>query len=320
MKTASSHPDSVRVRPFPGRARGFTFVEMLVAISMSAIFLGAAALIYQSISVNSKRLTTVVEVDIGSGAKLNFYDQGGSTVRTYSAPNYGRLAQVQNLKEKLRGDLEKSESVFCLPRSQLNTIRPEFLDYTAPDPADEKLNLDSPEAFRQYLLTIETGAAAIFDDPIRNVPSAAKPSTTIFLLGPQTEAEFIRVVAVYDIDLIVPTGLDGIYASVRRYKNGSLTDYYDAFFANEGGDAFRPGFVAFESEKRAAKNEGVAIDRFKVAPGAPFYLLFLPDPSINALAKAPWTAADPATSPRQAYEQMAGKTSFVMPIPMFPAL
>ncbi|MEM6916593.1 MAG: hypothetical protein AAF491_08525, partial [Verrucomicrobiota bacterium] len=119
---------------------------------------------------------------------------------------------------------------------------------------------------------------------------------------------------------IVPTSSPaGSYASVRRYKNGSLTHYYDVFFESGSGDDFAPLFATFEKSSRSAVNEGQAIDRFKIAEGNPFHLVWLPDPAINPFQQNAWTAVDPSSSPRAAYEQMAGKTSFLVVLPMFPS-
>jgi hypothetical protein len=311
-------------RPLPKagaiRQGGFTFVEMLVAAGLTAVFLGAGALVFQCISVHSKRLTSMLTIDIGTSAAQNFYGQDTGEVRVYSAPNYGRLPLVKNLRDTFFDDLARSESVYCLPRSGLNTVRPATLTYPAPNPGDERPDLDTPEAFRQFLHTAEPTSVAIFDTAIRNVPPTSKPNASIFLLSPAANDDEMNVSAVYDIDFLTPTGRDGVYASVRRYKQGSLTHYYDVYYEDQGGDAFLPLFVAFERQALLNVVEGTDIDRFKVAPGSPFYLIWWPDPSINPLSKEPWIAAEDAASPRATYEQMAGKTGFLLTAPMFPSL
>jgi len=137
------------------------------------------------------------------------------------------------------------------------------------------------------------------------------------MLRPETDRGYIRVHAVYEIDLIPTSSPSGTYASVRRYRNGSLTHYYDVFFEAGSGDVFAPLFVTFERKSRSAVSEGQAIDRFKIAGGNPFHLIWLPDPAINPYEEPTWTATDPAASPRAAYEHMAGKTSFLVALPMF---
>ena len=304
------------------RQGGWTFVEMLVAASLSTIFMGAAALVLSSISHNSKRLTSLVDVNIGAVANQNFYAKNVDVIRTYAAPNFGRLVQAQAVRDAFLEDLTYATACFALPRSGLNTIRPEFLDFPSgvSGSTDDHPQLDSPEAFRKFLATVEPTSAAIFDTEIRNVPPTAKPSVTIYMLGALIETNKIRVNATYEIDILTPTGKTGTYASVRRYKNGVLTDFYDIYYPDGAGDDVHPVFVAFEREARQLKSETTEIDRFKIAPGAPFYFIWLPDPAINPKTQPAWTAVDASTAPRAAYEHMAGKTSFMIVAPVFPSL
>ena len=295
---------------------------MLVAISLSAVFLGAASLVYASISANSKRLTTIVEANIGSVTKRNFYDQSGSTVRVYTAPNYGKSAFAQEFRDLMLDDADRSSAIFCLPRAIDNSIRPEFLRFLPGDDGATipRPRLDSPEAFRSFLADVEPTSAAIYDSAIRNVPANDRPNLSIYMLAPETDNGYIRVRSVYEIDLISAGTVGGTYASVRRYRNGSLTHYYDIHYPAGPGDPFQPLFVVFENKSLEAVDEGPAIDRFKIAEGSPFYLIWLPDPAINPFAVEPWTDVEPASSPRAAYEHMTGKTSFMTALPMFPNL
>lgn len=293
---------------------------MLVAISLSAVFLGAATVVLAAISTNSKRLARIVEVDVGTGTMQNFYGQSGTSVQTYAAPNYGRAAYVQMVRDLMLEDAGRSSAIFALPRRLPNSIRPEFLPFpagadgaTVPRP-----RLDTPEAFRAFLADAEPTSIAIYDTVIRNIPSTDRPHATIFMLAPEANPEYIRVRAIYEIDLVPTTNPSGVYASVRRYRNGSLTHYYDVFYDAGSGDPFQPVFAAFERQSRLAVTEGTAIDRFKVSAGNPFTLVWLPDPSINPLTVPAVTVTDPATSPRQAYQKMTGKTSFLVALPMFP--
>lgn len=304
------------------KQRGWTFVEMLVAISISAIFMGAASLVLASISVNSKRLSTVLTVDIGGANKLAFYGQGGSTVGAYSAPNFGRAAFALEFRELFREDIETASFIHCLPRSLVNDVRPEFLRYAAGDAGSAlpRPRLDTPEAFRQYLISIIPSAAAIYDTSIRNVPSANRPNTTIFMIAPSEDPGYLRVKAVYEIDYVTVAGPAGTYASVRRYKNGSLTHYYDVFFESGSGPLPVPSFVAFERSSRAAVTEGTPIDRFKVADWVPFYLVWLPDPAVNPHKIANAAATASASSPLSAYEHLGRRSSLNIVVPMFPNL
>lgn len=304
------------------RPTAFTFVEMLVAISLSAIFLGSAAVVLSAINANSKRMVKVVTANIGSSTNQNFYGQSSSSLRVHVAPNYGKAASAQLFRDLVLEDADRSSAAFCLARSLRNSIRPEFLRYEPGETGSTspRVLLDTPEAFRQFLASVEPTSAGIYDTAVRNVPPANRPNTTLYFLGPESDPGFIRVNAIYEVDLVPATNLSGDYVSVRRYKNGVLTHYYDTFFESGSGDPFHPVYVNFEREGRRAVSEGAAIDRFKVAPGSPFTLLFLPDPAINPYQVPTVTVTDPATAPRNAYQKMTGKTDFMVAVPMFPNL
>ncbi len=302
--------------------RGWTFVELLVAVALSAVMMGAAAIVLAAITANSKRLTTIVNVDIGSATKSAFYGQSGSTVQVYSAPNYGRSAQAANFRELLNEDAVGASFVHCLPRQLANQFHPEFLRFTAGDvgSTDDPPALDTPEAFRQFLMTVEPDSALTFTTAIRNIPDPSTLNTSIFIVSPSTDPGYLRVKAIYEIDYVKTTNPVGTYASARRYKNGVLTHYYDVFYPDGIGSLPIPSFVAFEHTSRKAVWEGVAIDRFKIAEKSPFYFLWLPDPAINphAIPNAAITA--PASSPRAAYERVGARSSVTLVLPMFPQL
>lgn len=312
-------PRQISLRQCPPTRRGFTFVEMLVAMSLSAMFIGTAAMALSAITQNSRHFSSIHDLTIGTANNTNFYNLSSSKVQVSGAPNYGRLAFVNEMRDQFYEDVSRSEGVYCLARAGLNTIRPEWLAWPYSDPAASKPVLDSPEAFRQYLATAEPTSASIFA-ACRNVPATSTPNTTIFLIAPTNQADYLKVQAVYEIDYVSITSPAGIYASVRRYKNGAMTHYYDIFYEEGPESAMLPTFVTFESRARLARTEGDAIDRFKKGRSSPFYLIWLPDPSINPMRVE--TAALPAaaTDPRQAYGQLAGKTGFLLTAPLFPSL
>jgi len=295
---------------------------MLVAVSLSAIFMGAAALVFSSITANSKRLTTVLVAVIGEPLKQNFYGGAGNSVNVYSTPNYGKAAYAQEFRDLIREDTEYASGVYCLPRVLANTVRPEFLRYFSGDPGSTvpAPRLDTPEAFRAFLASVEPTSAAIYDTAIRNVPDASRPNTSVYILAPETDPGYIRVRAVYEIDFVTPSNMAGTYASVRRYKNKTLTHYYDIFYEPGPGTSLFPSFIAFERSSRLAVSEGTAIDRFKVAGDNPFYFLWLPDPAINPNKVTTGPSVAPASSALAAYEFMGLKSSFHLVLPMFPDL
>jgi len=299
---------------------GFSFVEMLIAISLSAGFLSAAGLVYSSISANSRRLTEIVTVEIGQSANTAFYNQTAASLRVYQAPSFGRSALAQNFRDLLLEDCNAAAGVYCLPRLLANTVRPEFLTIPATSLSPARPPLDTHEAFRQFLATAVPTSAAIYDTAIRNVPATDRPNASIYVLAPETSPTSIRVLAVYEIDLVTPANVTGSYATVRRYQNGSLTHFYDVYYPAGPETGFTPLFVAFERSSRAAVNEGIPINRFKVAPGSPFTFVVLPDPAVNPYL-SPSTAPAPATtSPAAAYATLGSKTSLLVVLPMFPNL
>lgn len=316
---SQSFPTRERILPQHFSAAGFTFVEMLVAMSLSAMFIGTAAMVLSAITQNSKNFSTIHSIELGTATCENFYGLSKSAVSTSAAPNLGRIGFVHEMRDQFYEDASNSEGIYCLARSGLNTIRPEWLDWPYASSAASKPALDSPEAFRNYLAVVEPTSASIYT-PCRNVPPASSPNTTIFLTGPTDQADYLKVVAVYEIDFITSTSPVGTYASVRRYKNGTLTHYYDIFYADSGEKPVIPSFVAFESRARLAKTEGDAIDRYKLGRNGPFYLIWFPDPSINPLNTPSVAVPTDPKDPRQAYGHLAGKTGFMLTAPLFPTL
>ena len=202
-------------------------------------------------------------------------------------------------------------AVFCLARNARNTIRPSIIPY----PATGGVRLDTSEAFRQHFVSEFPAAGTIFQS-YRVVPNSTNGS--IFVLGPSSLADELRVIAIYEIDFVTNVSPAGTYATVRRHEGIALTNYYDVFYPQSTGAAFRPLFVAFEREERLSTNEGLAIDRFKKAKNYPFYFIWWPDPA------APFLEGETGPTytnndPRQAYGHMGSRTSFMFTVPFFPS-
>lgn len=299
------------------KQRGFTLTEIIVASSIAALAFSAASLLFQAIGANNKRLSSVVSVPIGTVAATNFYGLAVSDINVYSAPNYGRSAFAEEMRELFWEDLGISSAVYCLGRDGLNSERPA----TIPFPAfPGQIRLDTPEAFRQHFVTQFPAAATIFT-PYRVVPGTS--NATVFVLGPSGSDTEIDVVAIYELDFIVTGDPAGTYASIRRYVDGNLANYYDAFYPQGTGTLFRPLFVAFERRNRLAYPEAPPTvpswpDRFKRAKNQPFYFMWWPDPAAPAL-ESPSPATYVASDPRAEYGHMGGRTSFMFTVPMFPS-
>lgn len=328
-------------RPPPSpRARGFSSVELLLVVAMSSIIMGGVVVSYGTLVKNQPRLSAVVSVPLGTATMTAFYGTSASTMETPSAPNFTGLSRAEELRESFISDITSASAVFCLGRDVPNTYKPSNIAF---DPALHG-ELDTPQKFRAHLLTLGAVSSSQYRD-YRNPDgsSAAPVNASIFILGFSKFTGFLKVTAIYDIDVVrfstpQPTAEPwGLHASVKRFADptgvtlptalvyaGSYEVFYPPSVLNAttsaqwATDGFTPLFVTFERSARLALLEGIFIDRFKRATERPFYLVWWPDPCARHLGPATNTFS--AADPRQAYNQMAGRTSFMFTVPMFPAL
>ncbi len=309
---------------------GFTAAEMLMATAISAVVVGIAALTAYAVSTAPRQYAQVVAVTLPNGAISNFYPgQTGTSIGTVVMPNFDAIARAEALREKFNTDVAQSVAIYCLARNtgNYNTIRPGSI---AAPPAGTVL--DTPDAFRIYLGTLYTAASTTFVS-FRNYPTSA-PCFSVFMLGYSNNWSAMPLIALYDFDMVTAKDPNnalttlGNYACVRRYVNGALTSYYDGLYrlSGDGSDSWFPAVVSFERQSRKALVEGAtSVDRFKLAQEKPFYLVFWPDPARDSLrlpTGSTTSALNPnfATSdPRKAYNHMAGRTSFMFAVPMFPS-
>jgi hypothetical protein len=309
-------------RPF--RA-GFTSAEIMVALMLSAVVIGAAAMAFATIGRGQRQYTATATVNLPSGAQNNFYSVDSNTITTYVAPNMGSVSRAEALRERFFTDTAQSIGVYCLYRANntWNTIRPATI---AAPPFGTAM--DTPEAFRTYLASAIPASSGVFTS-YRVYGSTSNIS--IFILGYSTDGTTIPVI-VYDLDMVLATDPNatsvvvGTYASVRRYASGGLTSYYDVLYPPSGQtESWSPPAVAFERASRKVVTEA-AVDPFKVAAEAPFYFIFWPDPAEDSLA-VPLDAQPSGvlnggfatTDPRRVYNHMAGRTSYMFTVPMFPS-
>jgi Tfp pilus assembly protein PilE len=308
---------------------GFTAAELLVTTAIAAVVIGAAVMAYSTVMRGQRQYSSGATILIPSGAQDNFYGVNSTSITTVMAPNFGRVARAESLRETFMADTAQAVGVYCLYRGNntWNTVRPSTI--TAPPYGTV---LDTPEAFRTYLATDFPEAATIFTS-YRNYGTT--PNISIFILGYSANSTTMPVIAVYDMDFVqatdpVATGtVVGTYASVRRYVGGVLTSYYDVTYPVAAGrtESFTPPVVAFERKSRRAVVEGsTTIDRFKVAAEQPFYFIFWPDPAEDSLALplnsstgGTLNGSFATTDPRCAYNHMAGRTAYMFTVPMFPS-
>jgi len=328
--------------PFRSLGSGYTSVELLLVLALSAVVLGGLVVSYGTLVRNQPQPVSVVRLPLSNTRLTNFYASTSSTYKdTPVAPSYGSLARAEMLREQFYHDILSATAVFCLPRNVDNTWKPAYISYN-PETDDE---LDTPQKFRQHIMRVAGVSPSLYLD-YRNpgVTTGALPTNlSIFILSYSGLATRLRVQAIYDIDVIRftddKTKTFGFHASVKRYTDPfppvQGTSYnlvpsgsYSVFFppanpltnkaADFAKDGFTPLFVTFERYTRLADRETTAIDRFKLAAERPFYFIWWPDPAARHLGEQTNTA--PANTPQQAYNHMAGRTSFMFTVPMFPAL
>ena len=314
--------------------QGFTSAELLLVLALGALVIGGAVVSFGTLVRNQPRLSSVVEVDLGSRMTAWFGAGIGTTkVNVNAAPNFGAVAMAERLRDQFNYDVVGATAVYCLTRdsTQPNTFHPTAIAY---NPAADSI-LDTSVAFREHLVAKGLVGSALFGTD-RNY-SASKPNASIFILGYSKTAGQMSVVAVYDIDVVKSVKPDGFYAAVRRYVGPPVVGVnepmgYEIFFppdsevynsstwGNATGttDGFTPLFVSFERSVRTALYESTSIDRFKKAAERPFHLIWWPDPGAPDLGKQP--NSSPATDPRAAYNQQGGRTSFMFTVPVFPSL
>lgn len=297
-----------------GRQEGFTLVELLLALGLGAAVLVVGVMTFQNLTAGASSTGTYLRVTLDTAVVQNFYGLNQAAIDVWVAPNYGRKAHADLLRDQFWRDIERANAVFCLGRAAgvLNASHPETIAL----PANfQGQSLDLPEAFRQMLAVSLPASASTFTAYRGASP---QPNASIFVLEPSDSASELAVRAVYDIDQVSTSSPAGTYVSVRRYQGSVLTDFYDVFYPAGAGEAFEPLVVAFERAARLAKAEGTEIDRLKVAGGHPFYFIWWPDPAMPQLEAPAGSFA--STDPRASYPGMGGRTSLFFTVPMFPAL
>lgn len=321
------------------RPGGFTSVELLLVLALSAVILGGAVVSYGTIVRSQPSVSSIVAVPLGQTYTQNFYGVLSDTVNTAMAPQYGALSLAEELREQFLTDILSATAVYCLPRDGMNTWRPSVIAYDSTNDGE----LDTPQKFRAHIIAHASVSSTLYRDyrnPL-NDGTAIPQNASIFVLGYSKYAGYLKVNAIYDIDLIRFTGTNqpnGIYASVKRYADAtvSLTPStltymggYDVFYppsvpnptsaSQWSTDGFTPLFITIERSARLALRETpTTIERFKRAYERPFYFIWWPDPAARHLGPVANTLS--STDPRQAYNHMAGRTAFMFTVPMFPAL
>jgi hypothetical protein len=322
---------------------GFTAMELLTVLALGAVILGSIVVGYGTIVRMRTGVSALVSVELGAARAAAFAYTGfsGTSRNVVTAPSYGMMAQAEELRETFLSDTLGATAVFCLPRVGVNTYKPHTISYNPVQHGE----LDTPQKFREHLFQI-LGRPATFPyrdyrNPLNTSDTVPSENATIFVLGFSRVENKLKVLALYDIDIVRYTGSNepqGFYASVKRYSDNRLgtsqplafSGGYEVFYPPSiptpdrnrpeqwASDGFTPLFVTFERATRLAWIEGTTIDRFKRAAERPFYFIWWPDPGARHLARS--TSTLPSRDPRQAYNHMGGITSFMFTVPMFPTL
>lgn len=323
------------------QAHGFSSMELVLVLALSAMVLGGIVVSYGTLVRSQPQVAGTVDIPLTSTRLNTFYNTSDAKLRTtHTAPSYGSLAEAEKLREQFHHDILSATAVFCLPRSGDNTWKPAYIPYNG-DTAEE---LDTPQKFRSHIIDVAGAPSTLYQD-FRNPgigSNTLQPNASIFILTYTADASNLRVLAIYDIDVIRLTTANqplGFHASVKRYADptGSPagTAYslifsagYRVFYppanptastaADFSSDGFTPLFVSFERKTRLAMTEGTPTDRFKLAAERPFYFVWWPDPAARHLGAQ--ANGSQANTPQHAYNHMGGRTSFMFTIPMFPAL
>jgi len=325
--------------PTQQTAGGFTAVELLLVLALSAIVIGSVVVSAGTLIRSQPRVASLVSVPLGADRILSFYGSTASTRETPTAPHYGMAALAEELREQFNTDIISATAVFCLPRDSHNTWRPSTIPYNPVQHGE----LDTPQKFLAHIITAASVSPTLYRDyrnPLNTSASIPSANASIFILGFSKVENQLKVLALYDIDLVrfTATGQpQGFHASVKRYTDDPLGTAYPLAFAGGyeifyppsvpnataatqwSSDSFTPLFITFErATRRAYRETPETINRFKVAAERPFYFIWWPDPAARHIGPQPNTLS--ATDPRQAYNHMGGRTCFMFTVPMFPAL
>jgi Prokaryotic N-terminal methylation motif len=288
---------------------GFTFVEMVVAMSIGATVIMVAVLAYGAIARNgpSRRQSNITLTNA-----VAFYGTANNIIAVSEAPSFAAAAMAESMRERLISDIASASAVCCLGRNKPN---PSGLRVTnlALSTNLAVSGMVTPENFRTNLI-----------EPIQNAYVAYRGATTnstnlsMYILGYSGNTTNVLVKAIYETDLVSLSSPPGVYASVRRYVGPMMTDYYHVFYPGQANN-FSP-LAAFFDQSSLGSSGTPSIDRYRQAAGRPFYFVWWPDPARKNLASSYGPESLTNSDPRWDYSGMDGATSLFFVIPAFPPL
>jgi hypothetical protein len=306
------HPTSTR-----GRA-GFTFVEIVVALSIGAFVITAAVMAYGAINSFGVPHRSM-NVNIGIANAFAFYNQTASPeVSVGDAPNFAAAAMAGSLRERFLRDISSATAVVCLPRTMASTAALRFTNLVIPTNLDAR-TLVSPDSFRTNL--IDPGGA-IFTNfssstNLVNGSTLTPKNLSIYVLYSAANPTNITVDAIYESDWVnVTNSPTGVYASVRRYVGTNMTEYYHVFYPGPTNNLTNRPAASFFTKN--GTTTGAA--NYRKAEGRPFYFVWWPDPmSKSCVSPYPSESTSPSSA-RADYMLHSGASSYFFVLPAFPAL
>lgn len=339
---------------------GYTAVELLLVLSLSALIMGTFVVSLGTLSSSRPTTSSAVSNPLDAARRSNYYFGSSETVNrdTVIAPHYGMMAQAEELREQFQTDIVSATAIFCLYRNGLNAYRPHniFYDPTLHGELDTPQKF---RAHLISIGAVNASQYVDYRNPLNTAVTKPAENATIFVLSFSKVQNLFKVLSIYEIDILritATTQVQGFHASVRRFADNpvlltmppttssggsnpagsfvamAFSSGYEVFYppsvprpdpnktAEWITDGFSPIFITFERATRLAFSEGTAIDRFKLAAERPFYFIWWPDPSARNLAQPAANSTLDVSDPRQAYNHMGGRTSFMFTVPMFPAL
>lgn len=277
-------------------ARGFSYVEMLVALSILAMVATIAVIAYSSILSHRPASIQSEEVIIAGNALLSFYALNTDRISVARAPSYSAAAQAESMREQLYEDVNSAVAVFCLGRNGVNQDR--MTNIAVPSSFDGR-TITNPMTFRALLPNLPNYTATTSN-------AVRARNSTLFIIQPSASISQLAVRAIYETDMIATITPPGVYATVRRYVGSTLTSYYHVFYPSIGGaiatNTFSPLAMFYPRD--------LSVGRPK-----PFTLVWWPDPASPRLP-----AISSGSDSRDGFTNMAGQSSLFFVIPTFPAL
>jgi hypothetical protein len=350
-----------RCSSFVVHGGGYTAVELLLVLSLSAVIMGTFVVSLGTLSNSRPSTTSTVINPLDSTRRANYYYGSKETVNRDAviAPHYGMMAQAEELREQFQTDIVSATAIFCLYRLGLNDYRPHTISINPTIHGE----LDTSQKFRKHLVddlkVVLPTQYVDYRNPQNTLATQPAENATVFMLTFSKVEQLFKVLSIYEIDVLRLTSTNqqqGFHASVRRFADNPVlatmptgtsgggssaagsfipmvfSGGYEVFYPPSvprpdpskttewAKDGFAPIFISFERSTRLALVESIAIDRFKLAAERPFYFIWWPDPGAKNLAQPASSNTLDVSDPRQAYNHMGGRTSFLFTVPMFPAL